>query len=101
MANQMSASRISFTPTQNAYLSFDWGSVGKMVSDGAGCFYIDLIGSDGSEIRIVDSEEESDSGTVSKQPLTADVTYTLQLISSSDSASDFRTSYIDNLLIAS
>lgn len=95
-----SSSTISFTPTVDAILFFDYG-----VSSESGWdkLTITLTGSDSTSNLIADAISGTTTGSATDISLTAGVTYTLTLSYTKDSsgASNSDIGYIDNLVIQS
>lgn len=86
----------TITCSEDCYLSFDWGTDG---TDGG--LYIYLTPAGGTDVPLVSTIELTDAGTITKHPLSANITYTLEIGmgAGSDSGSSSRSGYIDNLIV--
>ena len=95
-----SISKISFTPTIDSTLSFDYGVSSETNYDK---FTVTLAGSDSSSNILVEAISGVQSGSKTGISLSSGVTYTLTLSYAKDGsgASNDDIAYIDNLLISS
>ncbi len=100
VASSTSSSKISFTPTLDSTLSFDYGVSSESNYDK---LTITLTGSNSTSSTLVSAISGTSSGSKTGVSLVADVTYTLTLSYTKDGSADKNedVGYIDNLVISS